>query len=466
MMKNLSAIFIGVLFCTGFFTACKKESFITGADARLGLSADSLKFDTVFTVTGSITKSFKILNNNDQKLLLSKIKLGGGITSSYKMNVNGRAAAEINNMEIAANDSIYVFVTVTINPTTANLPFIINDSISINYNGLTKFVQLQAFGQNAVYIRNGLVVSDVTFTNNLPYVILDGLQIGSTGSLTINAGTKIYCHANAPIIVDGKFVCNGTKTQPIIFTGDRLDDPYKNFPASWPGIYFRATSKDNLLQFTTVKNAYQAVVVLQPSVNANAKLTLKQSVITNAYDAGLFCNNGSVVAENCLFSNNARNIYIEKGGNYSFTHCTVAAYSNNFVLHQKPAAYLSDIDANNQPTPLTATLRNCIIYGDAGFVPNDLEIIKTGNNAVNVNIVHCMYRATTDPTNTVFTQSIKNINPSFDSIDVTNQYYDFRITKNALAPGINKGITTPLLKDLDNNNRNIGIPDIGAYEKQ
>lgn len=465
-MKNLSVIFIGLLFCTGFFTACKKESFITGADARLGLSADSLKFDTVFTVTGSITKSFKILNNNDQKLLLSKIKLGGGITSPYKMNVNGRAAAEINNLEIAANDSIYVFVTVTVNPTTANLPFIINESISINYNGLTKFVQLQAYGQNAVFIRNGLVVSNVTFTNNLPYVILDGLQIASTGTLTINAGTKIYCNANAPIIVDGKLVCNGTKTQPIIFTGDRLDDPYKNFPASWPGIYFRATSKDNLLQFTSIKNAYQAVVVLQPSVNTNPKLTLKQSVINNAFDAGLLCNNSSVVAENCLFSNNARNIYIEKGGIYSFTHCTVAAYSNNFVLHQKPAAYLSDIDANNQPSPLTATFRNCIIYGDAGFVPNDLEIIKTGNNAVNVTIDHCLYRATTDPTNTVFTQSIKNINPSFDSVDVTNQYYDFRITKNALAPGINKGITTPLLKDLDDNNRNAGLPDIGAYEKQ
>ncbi|MFN0082592.1 MAG: hypothetical protein ACKVOM_08745 [Ferruginibacter sp.] len=465
-MRNLLVIFIGLLFCTGFFTACKKESFITGADATLGLSADSLKFDTVFTVTGSITKSFKILNNNDQKLLLSKIKLGGGITSPYKMNVNGLAAAEINNLEIAANDSIYVFVTVTVNPTTANLPFIINDSISINYNGLTKFVQLQAFGQNAVFIRNGLVASNVTFTNNLPYVILDGLQIASTGTLTINEGVKIYCHANAPIIVDGKLVCNGTKTQPIIFTGDRLDNPYKNFPASWPGIYFRATSKDNLLQFTTVKNAYQAVVVLEPSVNGNPKLALKQSVINNAFDAGLLCKNSNVLAENCLFSNNARNICVEKGGTYSFTHCTVVAYSNNFVLHQKPAAYLSDIDASNQPVPLTATLRNCIIYGDAGFVPNELEVIRTGNNAVSVNIDHCTYRVTTDPTNTVFTQSIKNINPSFDSIDAANQYYDFRVTKNGSAPGINKGITTPLLKDLNDNNRNIGLPDIGAYEKQ
>ena len=465
-MKNLILFLSGFIICCGIFTSCKKDSFITVSDARLSTSTDSLKFDTVFTVTGSITKSFKILNNNDQKLLVSKIKLGGGLLSPYKMNVNGLATAEANNIEIAGNDSIYVFVTVTVNPTTTNLPFILNDSIAINYNGLTKFVQLEAFGQNAVFIRNGLVAGNVTFTNSLPYVILGGLQISNGASLTINAGTKIYCHADAPILVDGQLVCNGTKTQPIIFSGDRLDDPYKNFPAAWPGIYFRGTSKDNLLEFTSVKNAYQAVVVLQPSVNANPKLMLRQAIIDNAFDAGLFCNNSNVVAENCLFSNNGNNVYIEKGGVYSFTHCTVAAYSNNFVLHQKPAVYFSDVDATNQTATLNATMRNCIIYGDAGFVENDLQTKKTGTNSFVVTIDRCLYRAAIDPANAVITQSIKNINPSFDSLDVTRQFYNFRITKNAMAPGINKGTSTTLLKDLDNNNRNVGIPDLGAYEKQ
>ena len=465
-MKNFLLILIGLVLSCSIFTSCKKDSFITSKDARLETSADSLKFDTVFTVTGSITKSFKIFNNNDQKLLLSKIKLGGGVISPYKMNVNGLATAEANNIEIAGNDSIYVFVTVTVNPTSANLPFILSDSIAINYNGLTRFVQLEAFGQNAIFIRNGLVDGNVTFTNNLPYVILGGLQISNGAFLTINAGTKIYCHADAPILVDGQLVCNGTKNQPVIFSGDRLDDPYKNFPASWPGIYFRGTSKDNLLQFTSIKNAFQAVVVLQPSINANPKLILKQSIIDNAFDAGVLCNNSNVLAENCLFSNNGRNVYVEKGGVYSFTHCTVAAYSNNFVVHQKPAVYFSDADAANQTAPLSATMRNCIIYGDAGFVENELQTKKTGNNSFTVSIDHCLYRATTDPANTVITQSIKNIDPAFDSIDVTHRFYDFRITKNALAPGINKGVNTGLLKDLDDKNRNIGIPDIGAYEKQ
>jgi hypothetical protein len=463
-MKNITS-FIAIIFLNiCFFTSCKKDSFITSADARLGTSVDSLKFDTVFTTTGSITKSFKIFNNNEQKLLLSKIKLGGGATSSFKMNVNGIATTELNNVEVAANDSIYVFVTVTVNQTTANLPFIISDSILIDFNGKNAKVNLEAFGQNANFIRNGLVISNVNFTNTLPYVILGGLQVANTGILNINEGTKIYCHADAPIIIDGTLKCNGTKLQPIVFAGDRLDDPYNGFPASWPGIYFRATSKDNVLQFTNIKNAYQALVADAPAPNANPKLLLKQCIVDNALDAGLLFTNTKVVAENCLVSNCGRGVDASFGGNYSFIHCTIASYSNNYVLHKKPSVFITDANENNQTKPLNTLLQNCIVYGDAGFVQNEIQTTKVGSNFV-VNIDHCLYRAVADHINAIINVSIKNIDPSFDSVDNSRRLYDFRITKNTTAAGINKGVVTSLLKDLDDKNRNVGLPDIGAYEK-
>jgi len=463
---NRSLLPVAIVFISAVFFSCKKESFITGTGASLGLSKDSLKFDTVFTTTGSVTQSFKILNTNNQKLLLSSVKLAGGAASAYKMNMNGTPATELDNITIAANDSIYVFVTVTVNPTTANLPFIISDSISINYNGQTRLVHLEAFGQNANFIRNGLITGNVSFTNTLPYVILGGLQVANTGTLTINAGARVYCHADAPLLVDGQLVSNGTKAQPVIFTGDRLDDPYRNFPASWPGIIFRSASKNNLLQFTYIKNAYQAVVVQQPSVNANPKLILKQSIIDNAYDAGILCSNSFVTAENVLISNCGRNIRAEQGGTYSFTHCTSAAYSNEFIFHKYAAVYLSDVNNNNQTAPLSVLLRNCIFYGDAGFVDNEIETRRGGTGVFNVAVNHCLYRAVNDPADATFISSIKNLDPLFDSIDIQHRYFDFHTTKDPAAPGVDKGVATSLLKDLDDQNRNVGLPDIGAYEKQ
>ena len=451
------------------FFSCKKESFITSSNARLSISADSVKFDTVFTSIGSITQSFKIFNDNNQKLLLSKVKLMGGSTSAYKININGLAAIEADNIEIAANDSIYVFVTVTVNPNTANLPFIISDSILVSYNSNDRFVQLQAYGQNAHFLNNTVISTNTTWPNDRPYVILGGIRVDTAFTLNIDPGCRIYLHADAPFITDGTLIINGTKGNEVRFASDRLDDPYKDFPAGWPGIYFRDRSKNNIITYAVIKNAYQAIVVQDPSVNTNSKLIMHQCIIDNAYDVGLLSMNSSVQADNTLITNCGKNINISLGGDYTFTNCTVASFSNSYLLHKNPVLIASNFADQNGITltgNLNATFSNCIFWGDNGTIDDEVMVNKQGNNIFNVTLDHCLYKALNDPANTILTAPIKNIDPSFDSIDVNHKYYDFRITKNSLAPGIDQGITTVFLKDLDNNNRAVGLPDLGCYEKQ
>ena len=468
-MKKIQLILTIAIISMLLFFSCKKESFITSPNARLSFSADSIKFDTVFTSTGSITQSFKIFNDNNQKLLLSKIKLMGGTTSSFKININGVAATEQDNIEVAANDSIYVFVTVTVNPTVANLPFIISDSILVNYNGNDRFVQLQAYGQNAHFLNNTVITSDTVWPNDLPYVILGGIRVDAAAVLSIYPGCRIYLHANAPFIVDGTLLVNGTKGTEVQFTSDRLDDPYKDFPAGWPGIYFRSSSKNNIITYAVIKNAYQAVVAEDPASNTNPKLIMHQCVIDNAYDAGLLSINSSVQADNTLISNCGKNINIMLGGDYTFTNCTIASFSNSYLLHKAPVLIATNF-ADQNGTTITANMnalfRNCIFWGDDGAIEDELLISKQGNNTFNVIVDHCLYRAVNDPSNTTLTASIKNIEPAFDSIDVTHKYYDFRISLNGFAPGIDQGAATGFLKDLDNNNRSVGLPDMGCYEKQ
>ena len=155
-MKTLGILSISILLT---FFSCKKENFITSDDAQVSFSADTLKYDTVFTTTGSVSQSFKIFNNNDQKLRLSSVRLMGGSNSSFKINVDGFTGPAVSNVEIEANDSVYVFVSVTINPNANNIPFVIRDSIQISYNGVDRLVQLEAWGQNARFYRNYMINS-------------------------------------------------------------------------------------------------------------------------------------------------------------------------------------------------------------------------------------------------------------------------------------------------------------------
>jgi hypothetical protein len=461
-MKTRLSIFFLLLI---FFIACKKESFITNPDARVNITEDSLHFDTVFTSTGSITQFFKVINENNQKLKISSIRLMGGSGSSFKINVDGNPGPDVNNLELAANDSLYVFVSVSINPNAANLPFVITDSIEINYNGTKQKVQLEAWGQNAHFFRNKKITGAETWSNDLPYVILGFLQVDTNAILTINKGCRIYMHADAPCLIEGSLLVNGEKDSidRVYFRGDRLDDPYRNFPANWPGIFFRPSSKNNVLNFAIIRNAFQAIAVEEPSVNANPKITLNECIIDNAYDAGIIAVNSSITAKNCLVSNCGKNLLFVKGGDYQFTHCTIVSYSNFYILHKDPVLILANyININNIPVTanLNATFKNCIIWGENGTVENEIIVAKSGSTVFNVLFDHVLMK--TMPSNSIDSQSLFNQPPLFDSINTSAQFYDFHLKP--ASPAIDYGINVGLIIDLDGKSRPVGLPDLGSYE--
>ncbi|HEX5654333.1 MAG TPA: choice-of-anchor Q domain-containing protein [Chitinophagaceae bacterium] len=463
-MKTLSLILLSS--CILFIQSCRKESFITSPDARVTITVDTLKYDTVFTSAGSITQSFKVINENDRKLRISSVKLMGGNSSVYKINVDGSMGPEVNDLEIEARDSLYVFAQVNVNPNSGNLPFIIRDSIEITYNGRSKLVQLEAWGQNAHFLRDKQVLTDETWNNDLPYVILGYLYIDTNRTLTINKGCRIYVHADAPIIVDGTLRVNGEKdtADRVYFRGDRLDEPYKDFPASWPGIFFLSSSRDNILNYAVLKNGYQAIGAEGPAPNTNPKLILNECIIDNAYDAGIIAINSSIRARNSLISNCGKNIYLVKGGNYQFTHCTVVTYSSSFIQHKDPVLTVSNF-ANNSTADLDAVFRNCIFWGENGTVEDEVIVVKNGNSVFNVNFDYNLWKVQTPPPNSTVTQVINNQSPLFDSVNTFRHYYDFRLQAN--SPAINTGNPAAgLTIDLDGKPRPVGLPDLGCFEKQ
>lgn len=447
------------------FASCKKDTFIESKEAKLSVSADTLHFDTLFTTVGSVTQSFKIFNNNSQKLRLSQVKLAGGKASPYKINIDGVSAPEVKNIELNGNDSLYVFVQVNVNPDQAALPFLLVDSIQIDYNGNTQWVQLEAYGQNAIFLKNKLITGTQTWNANLPYVIMGGLQVDTNALLNITAGTRVYLHADAPFLVDGTLRAIGKSEARIIFSGDRLDADYKDFPAAWPGIYFRNTSTSNLLKNVTIKNAYQGLIAQSMQSAGIPKVTMSQCIIDNAYDVGILGINTSIYADNCLITNCGANVNLVYGGDYRFVNCTIATYGNLFINHKNPVLQIADFisrDGSNITAPLNAFFQNTIFWGDNGSVDNEIVITKKGASNFSVKFDHVLYKVKDDPANATFAGSIKNIPPAFDSINTSKRIFDFHLKTG--SPAINAGVVTSFLYDLDGKMRD-QKPDIGCYER-
>ena len=453
-----------IVLISSLIWSCKKDN-LNADGLGFRLSEDTLKFDTVFTTAGSVTQFFLIKNQSRNSLRINNIQLMGGNTSPFKMNVDGLPGTRFSELEIEGNDSLYVFVSVNVNPNTDQLPFIIRDSIQISANGTVKYQQLEAWGQNARYIRGKYITENTTWDKELPYVILGGVLVDTFATLEIEPGARIYLNADAPMIIDGTLIAKGTKKDSIVFQGNRLDEPYRNFPGAWPGIIFRESSKNNLIEYAFIKNAYQGIIADQHKA-ADAKVTVNNTVIDNIFDIGVLGVNSRLVFNNCQITNCGNNIALIYGGNYSFNHCTVSSISNNYISHKLPVLTATNfVKQNNQvlSAPLNADFTNCILWGSEGLVENEVILEKEGNGSVSILFDHVLFRAKDNPANTVFTNVIRNQNPVYDSIDVSNNYYDFRLKKS--SPAVDKGKITPLLFDLNGFPRK-GLPDLGCYENQ
>jgi hypothetical protein len=465
MNKLLLLLFVSAVLLT---LSCRKNSFITGKDASVLFSADTLFFDTVFVSTGSVTQSVKIINGNDQKLHLSSVRLMGGSQSYFNINIDGSPGPVQSNIDLDAGDSIYIFVAVQINPGSASLPFVVQDSIQVSFNGNQQYIQLQAWGQNAHFLRNQVLTGNNSWDSTLPYVILGGLRVDTGAMLTIPAGCRIYFHADAPLLVDGSLRVNGLPSDStrVYFQGDRLDEPYRDYPGSWPGIFFRGTSTGNQLQSAVIRNAYQAIVAESLPAGATPGLVLGGCIIDNSYNTGILGVQGSVQATNCLISNCGQNIELGGGGNYQFIQCTAVSYSNNFIVHTLPV--LSVADAVMQGTAiitgnLQANFTNCIFWGAYGNVTDEVMVSRQGTSPFAVNFTNCLWKVQTVPSNISATAMLANMDPLFDSVNNSNNYYDFHLR--AGSPALGKGASAGVTGDLDGNPRPAVSPDLGCYQR-
>jgi hypothetical protein len=463
--------------------SCQREEEWAVGSEKLYFSSDTISFDTVFTTIGSVTKKMLIYNRNDKPIKISSVKLQGGTNSYFKINIDGITGPDAYDVEIMANDSVFLFIQVYIDPTQQNAPVLISDSIIFNVNNNTQKVQLQAFGQDVHLIKSknyfSTINTNTTWASNKPYLIYDTLHIDSAATLTIEAGAIIYLHKNANIIVDGNIVANGTYEQKIVFRGDRLDTinyatpiSYDKVPGQWGSIWFRNSSSANKLTYTEIRNGTIGLWMGVLNEKGKASIELENVIVQNNSFAGIFANNAKVKAYNTLIANNGfANFFAATGGDYEFIHCTFANYS--IYRSDNPSIVLTNIikyDEIEYFGDLTnAHFANCIIWGNAAVEFSTLQDEKYSFNYL---LEKCYIKDNDNSINTQDKSHFKNItrsgenDPGFKSI-VENKY-NFRLKKIQGSKIINAGndsIAKLYPFDFDKHSRVDDIaPDLGAFE--
>lgn len=461
-------------------SACLKEDPIsTDPNLRLEFSTDTVMFDTVFTSLGSITKPLMVYNNTSKRISIASISLLRGASSAFRMNVDGIPGLNVNNVEIAPRDSIFVFVKVTVNPQNENNPFVVEDELIFSFNGNEQQVKLVAWGQDANYILADQqvagfprfkIVADsnetVTWTAGKPYVIYGYALINSYGKLIIEEGTRVYFHNKSGLwaYVDGVLKVRGTKQNPVRFQGDRLDPDYRDIPGQWDRIWLMEGRQghNHEIDYAIIRNGFIGLQVESFQRPTQNQLTITNTIIENHTGIGLFTRLFAVDAANLVVANCGNyGVALTGGGAYRFIHSTLA---NNWTLgvRNTPSLFFNNFlpDSLNRPFPIPLSVEwgNSIIYGSA-----EEEIGKelVGGADSTYLFDHCLLR-TKRPTsnNANYISIIRNQDPKF------KDYPKFDYRPDTLSPVIGKGKvdigqTIPL--DINGNSR-LPLPDLGAYQ--
>lgn len=367
-------------------SGCKKDEFNTDPAFKLEFSSDTVIFDTVFTTIGSSTRALVIRNTGNSRINISKISLARGTASPFRLNIDGAANGQMNNLEIGAKDSAYIFVKVTIDPNNSNSPMIESDSVVFETNGNIQDVKLVAWGQDAYFHHNATLSGDVTLPVDKPHVIYGFLEAAAECNLTIDAGTKLYFHNGSSFQIrkGASLNVNGTLESPVIFTNDRLEDEYQLLPGIWDGIWLENGSKNMRFTYAEIQNAKIGIKADSCGLADANPLVLHNCLINNMTNFGIWATKSRITATNCQITNCGGNVVsIENGGSYNFKNCTLARYFNG---RGYPALSISNysVDTSGKvklPGELTeAYFGNCIITGSQNGEVDFYELAGTTFN--------------------------------------------------------------------------------------
>lgn len=480
-----------LLFAAFMQSSCRKEAFNESPTAVLNFSVDTVYFDTVFTTLGSVTKRFLVHNKGNQPVKISNISLGGGQGSAFRLNIDGIPGNSAKDVEIASNDSIFIFAEVTINPNNELNPFVVLDSIRFELNGNQQKVMLMAYGRNARFYRpttfpkNGfpaysVAECDAHWTKEMPVVIIGYLAVDSACKLTIDAGTQVYLYNNSGIWVykNGAIEVNGTKEDTVVFQGVRKENVYQQIAGQWDRIWINQGHATNKINYAVIKNAnigIQAEYVPELGPGPlGGSLELTNTRIRNMKAFGIYGVNYKMnVAYNNIISNCGTYALALIGGAYNFRHNTIANYWTGSV-RTEPSVYLSNgkmnADKTITPYPLEFRFRNGIVYGNKQD-GNELEVGKIDDNGVAFDwkfersLLRLNNEEISQDNPEHFSEMQFNNDPEFQ--DVFEQLYSLKESSPARNFGNPAFVNSfpPIPEDILGNNR-LGDqePDLGAIE--
>lgn len=514
-MKNLPLL---LLLCslTAWF-ACN-DDLLTGIGEQPSYvlnDSDSYNLGVLLTGNNTATQKLMLYNFNSGEIALQSIRLRGGDSSIFRINVDGMAGTDFTNpdfLHIAQGDSLCILLEAVFRGQQEERDVVREDFIDIQCNGRLQSIRLKVTTRDVQELRDFRILHDTLWAEGgLDKLLYGPLVVDSGATLTIGPGVTLYLHDHSSIDVFGSLRIEGTLEQPVTLIGDRTDRIFDNLyfrdmSAQWQGICFHTSSRDNLFQYAEIRGMTTGISLYQDSVStrflqenassefypedpkrfaygpdflsdADQQLIIRNSLIMNSDSSLISAHNANMIIENSCLMNSAGALLELAGGAYDITHCTLANY-NFWAAFSRCDVVLRNFDHGEEGARFHRPLYRCnftntIIYGQNSRDPNVdangfTQFVDEGGQLVDslffYRFDHCLLRSSSgfdddDCISTLWTED-----PLYQLVDMPNYTVDPHLQPESPCIGHGEPRTVSRLPlDRDGQPR-ASAPALGCYE--
>lgn len=370
MVKQILTYILAIITICVASSCSENEEFTSTPSSRLTFSTDTITFDTLFRTLPSPTKRLIVFNNNSKGVKISNVALETKDSQLFRMNVDGVSGNSIDNVEIYGKDSIFIFIETTMKEEHEELVKHYSDRIIFTFeNGMRQAVVIEASSMNATFLNHEVIASDTVFDDALPYVVYDSLVVAEEATLTLKAGSALYFHNEANLIVRGKLIVEGELGKEVIFRGDRTDwllpgTSYDMIDNTWGGIRLTPECKGCEMNYADVHGGVYGI----DCDSINGTLTITNSYIHNVGGNALRINRTKAHIANTELNNSLGYCALIVNSDTEFYHCTLAQFyawsydRKNALLVVQNADEETDITDNSY---FKNNFYNCFVTGYA-----------------------------------------------------------------------------------------------------
>ncbi len=302
-------------------------------------------------------------------------------SAAYGIQMINSSSPTVTNSQFSDNLNHAVWLSAASSPAFTDNLFVRNSGYAVYQAASSQATYSGNYAAGNLYNGIGITGSlsaNVTWGNNLPYIVIGTVTLEINTTLTLQSEAVIKFQSAAKMVINGQLISQGMEGHPVFFTsikddqvgGDTNNNGTANSPTKgdWDSIAFTSTSGTSNFNYAVLRYGGSTSTTGMLYFNGGSPSSNSHLVIQGSLYRGIFCINASPYLDYTSITENAVGLYNSTNGYPTIMYSNI--YGNTSYGIQNANTSFTMMASNNWWGSATGPTHNSNPGGTGDAVSN------------------------------------------------------------------------------------------------